>query len=161
MGRVAIQRWRPSLSSGLVGWHQRELPTPLATPRTDIRHYGCIDGEQVSEGVWLVKDLVEKPDPAKAPSNLAIIGRYILTPAVLEALAATGRDSSGEIQLTEGLRRSLADGPLFACTFPGRRYDAGNKADFLRATLEIGLRHPELGPSLRRAIDELQALGER
>jgi len=133
----------------------------MEVPREDIQHYGCIAGEPVGDGVWRVLDLVEKPAPAQAPSNLAIIGRYVLTPAVLEALAATGRDSSGEIQLTEGLRRSLAGGPLFACTFPGRRYDAGNKADFLRATLEIGLRHPELGPSLRRAIDELQALSDR
>jgi len=132
----------------------------MEVPRDDIQHYGCISGEPVGDGVWRVLDLVEKPAPAQAPSNLAIIGRYVLTPAVLEALAATGRDSSGEIQLTEGLRRSLAGGPLFACTFPGRRYDAGNKADFLRATLEIGLRHPELGPSLRRAIGELQALGD-
>jgi UTP--glucose-1-phosphate uridylyltransferase len=133
----------------------------MEVPREDIQHYGCISGEPVGDGVWRVLDLVEKPAPERAPSNLAIIGRYVLTPAVLEALAATGRDSSGEIQLTEGLRRSLADGPLFACTFPGRRYDAGNKADFLRATLEIGLRHPELGPSLRRAIDELQAQDNR
>jgi len=133
----------------------------MEVPREDIRHYGCISGELVGEGVWRVLDLVEKPAPEQAPSNLAIIGRYVLTPVVLDALAATGRDASGEIQLTEGLRRSLARGPLFACTFPGRRYDAGNKADFLRATLEIGLRHPELGPSLRRAIEELRAPGSR
>jgi len=127
----------------------------MEVPREDIRHYGCISGEPVADGVWRVRDLVEKPAPERAPSNLAIIGRYVLTPAVLDSLAATGRDGSGEIQLTEGLRHSLGAGPLYACTFPGRRYDAGNKADFLRATLEIGLRHPELGAALRRALEEL------
>jgi UTP--glucose-1-phosphate uridylyltransferase len=102
-----------------------------------------------------VRGLVEKPQPESAPSNLAIIGRYVLTPAVLRALAATPPDRAGEIQLTEGLRRSLADGPVYACTFPGKRYDAGNKADFLRATVEIALRHPELGPGFRRMLEEV------
>jgi len=121
----------------------------------DIRHYGCVAGEPVEPGVWRVRDLVEKPDPASAPSNLAIIGRYILTPAVLDTLAATPPDRAGEIQLTEGLRRSLAGETIYACTFPGRRYDAGNKAEFLRATVEIALRHPELGPGFRRLLEEL------
>jgi len=74
---------------------------------------------------------------------------------VLDELGRTPPDRGGEIQLTEGLRRSLAHGPLYACTFPGRRYDAGNKADFLRATVELGLEHPELGEPLRLLIEEL------
>jgi UTP--glucose-1-phosphate uridylyltransferase len=76
---------------------------------------------------------------------------------VLDTLAGTPTDRAGEIQLTEGLRRSLARGPIYACTFPGRRYDAGNKSDFLRATVEIGMRHPELGPTFRRTLLELMA----
>ena len=127
----------------------------MEVPREEIRHYGCVAGEPVEPGVWRVRGLVEKPQPESAPSNLAIIGRYVLTPAVLRALAATPPDRAGEIQLTEGLRRSLADGPVYACTFPGKRYDAGNKADFLRATVEIALRHPELGPGFRRMLEEL------
>ena len=129
----------------------------MEVPRAEIRHYGCVAGDQVSAGVWRVRDLVEKPDPASAPSNLAIIGRYVLTPAVLRTLAATPPDAGGEIQLTEGLRRSLAVGPVYACTFPGKRYDAGNKADFLRATVEIALDHPELGEAFRRMLEELLA----
>ncbi len=129
----------------------------MEVPLAEIRHYGCVAGDQVSAGVWRVRDLVEKPDPASAPSNLAIIGRYVLTPAVLRTLAATPPDVGGEIQLTEGLRRSLAVGPLYACTFPGKRYDAGNKADFLRATVEIALDHPELGEAFRRMLEELLA----
>ncbi|HQT94198.1 MAG TPA: UTP--glucose-1-phosphate uridylyltransferase GalU [Thermoanaerobaculaceae bacterium] len=127
----------------------------------EISHYGCIAGEEVSAGVWRVRDLVEKPDPAQAPSNLAIIGRYVLTPAVLRALAATPPDRGGEIQLTEGLRRTLATGPVYACTFPGKRYDAGNKADFLRATVEIALDHPELGAGFRRMLEDLLVKAEK
>jgi UTP--glucose-1-phosphate uridylyltransferase len=123
----------------------------------EIRHYGCVAGDPVEAGVWRVRELVEKPLPEKAPSNLAIIGRYVLTPAVLRTLANTPPDGAGEIQLTEGLRRSLAAGPVYACTFPGKRYDAGNKADFLRATVAIALRHPELGPGFRRMLEELLA----
>jgi len=127
----------------------------MEVPKEEIRHYGCVAGEVVEPGVWRVRDLVEKPAPDEAPSNLAIIGRYVLTAQMLDELAATPPDRGGEIQLTEGMRRYLARGPLFACTFPGRRYDAGNKADFLRATVELGLSHPELGESLRQLIEEL------
>jgi len=127
----------------------------MEVPRDEIRHYGCVAGDLIQPGVWRVRDLVEKPEPEKAPSNLAIIGRYVLTHAVLQTLAATPPDRAGEIQLTEGLRRSLAAGPVYACTFPGRRFDAGNKADFLRATVEIALQHSELGAGFRRMLEEL------
>ena len=161
LGDDVIVGEKPAIAS-LASLHRATGAPVIAVmevPRSEIRHYGCVAGEQVSDGVWRVDDLVEKPDPARAPSNLAIIGRYVLTPAVLEQLAGTPPDRNGEIQLTEGLRRSLAHGPVFACTFPGRRYDAGNKADFLRATVEIGLRHPELGPTFRRTLLELMADG--
>jgi UTP--glucose-1-phosphate uridylyltransferase len=129
----------------------------MEVAREEIRHYGCVAGDPVEPGVWRVRELVEKPPPEKAPSNLAIIGRYVLTPAVLRTLAGTPPDRAGEIQLTEGLRRSLATGPVYACTFPGKRYDAGNKADFLRATVAIALQHPELGPGFRRMLEEVLA----
>jgi UTP--glucose-1-phosphate uridylyltransferase len=129
----------------------------MEVAREEIRHYGCVAGDPVEPGVWRVRELVEKPPPEKAPSNLAIIGRYVLTPAVLRALAATPPDRAGEIQLTEGLRRSLSMGPVYACTFPGKRYDAGNKADFLRATVAIALQHPELGAGFRRMLEEVFA----
>jgi UTP--glucose-1-phosphate uridylyltransferase len=76
---------------------------------------------------------------------------------VLEALAATPPDGAGEIQLTEGLRRALQRGPVYACTFPGRRYDAGNKLDFLRATVELALAHPEIGAAFRSVLLEIAA----
>jgi UTP--glucose-1-phosphate uridylyltransferase len=139
--------------------HETSAPViaVMQVPHDEIRHYGCIAADPVSPGVWRVRDLVEKPDPLRAPSDLAIIGRYVLTPGVLRTLAATPPDGAGEIQLTEGLRRCLAEGPVYACTFPGKRYDAGNKADFLRATVEIALQHPELGPGFRHMLDEVLA----
>lgn len=127
----------------------------MEVPREDIRHYGCVAGDQVEEGVWRVYDLVEKPSPEEAPSNLAVIGRYIITPDVVRELQHTPFDRGGEIQLTEGLRRAAQRAPLYACTFPGERFDAGNKLDFLRATVTLGLRHPELGAGLRRHLEEL------
>ncbi|MGC8916429.1 MAG: UTP--glucose-1-phosphate uridylyltransferase [Thermoanaerobaculum sp.] len=131
----------------------------MEVPREEISRYGCVEAEPVGDGVFRVHDLVEKPAPEKAPSRLAVIGRYILTPAVLTALRATPPDASGEIQLTEGLRRTLQGEPIYACTFPGRRYDAGNKADFLRATVELGLAHPELGGAFRQFLAELAGRG--
>jgi len=125
----------------------------------EISRYGCVAAEACGDGIFRVHDLVEKPHPHKAPSRLAVIGRYILTPAVLGELRSTPPDPSGEIQLTEGLRRTLAREPIYACTFPGRRYDAGNKHDFLRATVELALAHPELGPSFRAFLVALAQAG--
>jgi UTP--glucose-1-phosphate uridylyltransferase len=148
----------PPAISRLAEIHQRTGAPVIAVmdvPRDEIRHYGCVSGEPAGHGLWRVTDLVEKPRPDEAPSTLAVIGRYVLTAGVLRELADTPPDRGGEIQLTEGLRRSLRNGPVYACTFPGERFDAGNKADFLRATVAVGLRHPELGAGLRRAIEEL------
>ena len=154
----------PPCIGQLIHAYQRTHASVVAVervPHEETRRYGVIGGTPVesdhSGRLWRVDRVVEKPDPADAPSDLAIIGRYVLTPAVLRALAATPPDRGGEIQLTEGLRRTLAIGPVYACTFPGKRYDAGNKADFLRATVEIALDHPELGAGFRRMLEELFA----
>lgn len=131
----------------------------MEVPETEISRYGCVKAEPLDNGVFRVHDLVEKPSPEQAPSRWAVIGRYILTPTVLEELRATPPDPSGEIQLTEGLRRTLKREPVYACTFPGKRYDAGNKGDFLRATVELGLSHPELGQGFRRFLEDLARRG--
>lgn len=131
----------------------------MEVPAEEISRYGCVAAEPVGDGVFRVHELVEKPTPERAPSRMAIIGRYILTPTVLRQLRQTPPDGSGEVQLTEGLRRTLAEEPVYACTFPGRRYDAGNKSDFLRATVELALTHPELGPNFRAFLQELASRG--
>jgi UTP--glucose-1-phosphate uridylyltransferase len=105
-------------------------------PREDISSYGVIAYEpdaSLPPGVFRVTDLVEKPPVEQAPSDLAIIGRYILTPDIFEALEETAKDRTGEIQLTNGLRHLLRSRPIYACAVKGVRHDTGNKLGFLKA----------------------------
>jgi len=118
-------------------------------PRDDVSRYGVIAYEPVREGVYRITDLVEKPRKEEAPSDLAIIGRYILTPDIFSALEATVADRTGEIQLTNGLRRLLQKRPLFACEVAGVRHDTGNKLGFLKAVVYFALRRPDLAEPFR------------
>ncbi len=121
-----------------------------------ISRFGVIDAEQVGERVYRIKDMVEKPPFEEAPSDLAIIGRYILTPDIFGALEETQRDSTGEIQLTNGLKRLLRTRPLYACEIDGVRHDTGNKLGFLKAVVYFALRRPDLSEEFRdylRSID--------
>jgi UTP--glucose-1-phosphate uridylyltransferase len=118
-------------------------------PRETISRYGVIAGEQVGERLYRVTDMVEKPEPGTEPSDLAVVGRYILVPEVFEILANTAPGAGGEIQLTDALLAGLADIPCHAVVFEGDRYDCGNKLGFLEATLAVALRDPEIGPRLR------------
>jgi UTP--glucose-1-phosphate uridylyltransferase len=116
-------------------------------PMDETSSYGVIDVEvnpRLGEGVYQVRDLVEKPPPGEAPSNLAIIGRYVLTPDIFPALAATKSDRTGEIQLTNGLRALLKSRPIYACEVKGVRHDTGNKLGFLKAVVYFALRRPDL-----------------
>lgn len=123
-------------------------------PRDAVGRYGVIDGVAVRDGVYRVDHLVEKPSPAEAPSNLAIIGRYLLTPDVFEALGATSEGSGGEIQLTDGLSRLLAQRPIHAVELRGVRQDAGNKLGYLRAILHFAQKHPEIGADVAALLRE-------
>ena len=114
-------------------------------PHQAVGRYGVIAGTPIRDGVYRVEDLVEKPPPDAAPSDLAIIGRYLLTPDVYTALAETGEGSGGEIQLTDGLRRLLEERPIHAVELSGVRQDAGNKLGYLRAILYFAQKHPEIG----------------
>lgn len=118
-------------------------------PRDQVSRYGIIKGKRVAEGVYEVLDLVEKPKPSKAPSDLAIIGRYILSPAIFPALMATRPGAGGEIQLTDALRSLVSRERMLGYEFEGVRYDAGNKLGFLMANIAFALKDPELGPGLR------------
>jgi UTP--glucose-1-phosphate uridylyltransferase len=125
-------------------------------PRDDVSAYGIIDAEEIRPGVYRIRDLVEKPPRNEAPSNLAIIGRYILTPDIFPALKATVSDRTGEIQLTNGLRHLLKSRPIFGCRIDGARHDTGNKLGFLKAVVYFALRRPDLGEQFRtylKAID--------
>jgi len=118
-------------------------------PQDDISNYGVIAVDKeasasLGPGVYRVRDLVEKPSRDEAPSNLAIIGRYVLTPDIFPALAATKSDRTGEIQLTNGLRELLKKRPIYACEVNGVRHDTGNKLGFLKAVVYFALKRPDL-----------------
>jgi UTP--glucose-1-phosphate uridylyltransferase len=117
-------------------------------PRDQISNYGVIAIEpntNLGDGIYQVRDLVEKPAKEDAPSDLAIIGRYVLTPDIFPALAATKSDRTGEIQLTNGLRELLKSRPIYACEVKGVRHDTGNKMGYLKAVVYFALRRPDLG----------------
>ena len=126
-------------------------------PRESVSSYGIIDAVEVEPGVYQVREMVEKPSVEKSPSNLAIIGRYVLTPDIFEYLKRTRPGKGGEIQLTDGLRELMRDRPIYACKFKGVRYDAGDKLGFLKATVEYALKDPSLGREFRNYINKLRS----
>jgi UTP--glucose-1-phosphate uridylyltransferase len=121
-------------------------------PREDVSAYGIIDADEIKPGVYRIRDLVEKPPREEAPSDLAIIGRYILTPDIFPALEATVTDRTGEIQLTNGIRKLLKSRPIFGCRIDGVRHDTGNKLGFLKAVVYFALRRPDLGDQFRKYL---------
>lgn len=148
----------PALAQMIKVYHEVQGPVILVerVPAADISNYGVIAYETVRPGVYRITDMVEKPPRDKAPSDLAIIGRYILTPDIFNALHETREDRTGEIQLTNGLKRLLKDRPLYACEIEGVRHDTGNKLGFLKAVVYFALRRPELAGPFR---DYLKTLG--
>ncbi len=130
----------------------------MEVPKQDVSRYGIIDGIPVGgeDGrVFEVKNMVEKPSVEKSPSNLAIIGRYILTPTIFDVLDGTERGAGGEIQLTDGLQNLLAQERVLAYKFMGRRHDAGEKLGFLKTTVEFALKNKELGSAFRSFLKSL------
>jgi UTP--glucose-1-phosphate uridylyltransferase len=125
-------------------------------PRERIHQYGVIAGRNLSGNVWEISDLVEKPRAEEAPSDLAIIGRYVLTPDLFELLASTRADKRGEIQLTDGLRALRERRPMYAVEFEGKRYDTGDKLGFLKATVEFALARPDLADAFRAYLKALR-----
>ena len=124
-------------------------------PRNAVSRYGIIAADPVRNGVLRVTDLVEKPDQKDAPSEFAIIGRYILTPDIFESLEQTPVGTGGEIQLTDAFQNLLAVRPIHACVLQGTRLDAGTKIGYVNAVLHFALKHPELGPELKETLKQL------
>lgn len=110
----------------------------------DVNKYGIVKGMHIENGVYKVKDLVEKPEKEKAPSNIAILGRYIITPKIFDILGHTKPGKGGEIQLTDALKELLTTEAMYAYTFKGKRYDVGDKLGFLQATVEFALKRDDL-----------------
>jgi UTP--glucose-1-phosphate uridylyltransferase len=127
-------------------------------PSEQISNYGVIALEpnpRLGPGIYQVRDLVEKPPREEAPSDLAIIGRYVLTPDIFPALASTKSDRTGEIQLTNGLRELIKSRPIYACEVKGVRHDTGNKLGFLKAVVYFALRRPDLAEQFTSYLTSL------
>ncbi|HSK08081.1 MAG TPA: UTP--glucose-1-phosphate uridylyltransferase GalU [Vicinamibacterales bacterium] len=146
----------PSALSQMVEVFERVDGPVLAVervPEAEVSAYGVVEiAETLGDGVYRIKDLVEKPPRDEAPSNLAIIGRYILTPDIFPALKATAVDRTGEIQLTNGLRRLLQERPIYAYEVKGTRHDTGNKLGFLKAVVYFALRRPDIAEPFREYL---------
>lgn len=127
-------------------------------PIEETKSYGIIKGRQISERLFEIEDMVEKPDPSNAPSDLAIIGRYILTPRIFENLEKTPPGAKGEIQLTDAIRALLPEEKVYGYLFEGKRYDAGDKFGFIKATIELSLKREDIGDKLREYIKTIFAI---
>lgn len=133
----------------------------MEVPEESVPAYGIVDAEPVefngrNDRTFRIRNLVEKPRLEEAPSRLAIIGRYILTPEIFACIEATGPGAGGEIQLTDALRQLLRSRPIYGYLFEGRRYDAGDKLGFLQATVEYALKRPDLGAAFRQYLKSLE-----
>jgi len=125
-------------------------------PKSETHLYGIIEGRKVEDRIYRIHDMIEKPKKGKAPSNLAIIGRYILPPQIFGILERVPPDSRGEIQLTNGLRGLRGEAPIFGYEFVGDRYDAGDKWGYLEANISLALKHPDIGPKLKKYLRGLR-----
>lgn len=121
----------------------------------DLRHYGVVDPEPLGDRLYGVKGMVEKPEPEHAPSNLAVVGRYIIEPEIFDILAGLDPGKNGEVQLTDGLDRLRCIRPVYATEVEARRLDVGNKIGYLQATVEFALSREDLGPHFRAFLTNL------
>ncbi len=122
-------------------------------PKKDVSKYGVIGGKNLGGGSYQIDRFVEKPSVAKAPSDLIVIGRYILTPEVFSILPQQGAGNDGEIRLADAFNTMLENNKaLYGCKFEGTRYDCGNKLGYLKAQIELGLKHPDVGSDLKRYL---------
>jgi UTP--glucose-1-phosphate uridylyltransferase len=165
LGDDVIDANPPALKQMIDVYHRVGGPVLAVerVPMEDVSSYGIVaidEADDLGSRVHRVTDLVEKPTRAEAPSNLAIIGRYILTPDIFPALAATASDRTGEIQLTNGLRRLLQDRPIYAFEVDGVRHDTGNKPGFLKALVYFALKRPDLAAGFRSYLKSLELSGE-
>ena len=121
-------------------------------PRDQTQSYGIVTIDKMVDDIARIHSIVEKPKPAAAPSNLAVIGRYVLTPRIFDLLGEVAPGAGGEIQLTDAISALLAHERVLAVRLPGKRFDCGSKLGYLQATVELGLRHPEIGKDFARYL---------
>jgi len=137
----------------------RELDSPILAlqkvPRSEADKYGIVDGVKVRENVFRISNLVEKPSPARAPSDMAIIGRYILTSDIFDVLESVAPGRGGEIQLTDALYGLLKKRQIYGFLFAGKRYDAGDKVGYLRASVDFALTNPQVAEQFKQYLVEV------
>jgi UTP--glucose-1-phosphate uridylyltransferase len=152
-----IMHDKSGILAGMLSAHDRLGASVLALKRVardEISLYGSVAAEDVDESLVRVHDLVEKPSPDEAPSNLAVMGRYVLTPSIFDAIARTTPGRGGEIQLTDAIKDLLGREAVYGYTFTEGRFDVGNKLDYLKATFELALERDDIGPPLRAFLQE-------
>jgi len=125
-------------------------------PREHTRSYGIVASSPLKEGLEAIEAVVEKPNPEDAPSTLAVVGRYILTPRVFHHLTRVGKGSGGEIQLTDGIAALIREEQVLAYRYSGKRYDCGSKIGYLEATLAMARKHPEVGAQFEKLLQSVQ-----
>jgi len=131
-------------------------------PKEDVSSYGIVAGHEVKPGLMEVSGIVEKPPVDEAPSNIAVVGRYILTPRIFHLLENTERGAGNEIQLTDAIADLLAEQRVLSYTFDGRRFDCGSKMGYLKAQVEFALEHPEIGVEFAEYLNELhESMGKK
>ena len=148
---------KPALAQMIEVFEKYDAPV-IATMQVageGISRFGVIDADEIEPNVFRIKDMVEKPAFADAPSDLAIIGRYIFTPDIFEAIEQTTPGSGGEIQITDAMRILLKKRPFYAVKLEGKRHDAGDKLGFLIATVELALKRDDLGAEFRKYLKSL------
>jgi UTP--glucose-1-phosphate uridylyltransferase len=148
----------PALKQMIDVFREKHAPVLCVerVPDEDVSSYGIIDGEEVGPGIFKINDLVEKPARSEAPSNLAIIGRYILTPDIFRELEHVENDRTGEIQLTNGLKSLLKRRPIYAVQVDGVRHDTGNKLGYLKAMVYFALQRPDLAGPFKEYLASLR-----
>ena len=123
--------------------------------KEEVKSYGVISGNQIEDNLWDVNTFVEKPEPKDAPSNVAVVGRYLLEPTIFNILKNTGTGAGGEIQLTDALAKQVKSERMLAYKFQGKRYDCGSKLGYLEATVELAMKHPGVGKRFSDYISQL------
>lgn len=139
----------------LFNKHKASIVAVERVPRHMISSYGIVKGKHVSKNLVSVEDLIEKPSPEKAPSNLGILGRYVLTPEVFKLLRKTRPGKNNEIQLTDALRKLAKIQKMYAYIIKGKRYDLGNKIDYMKASIDYALLKHEIGPELLKHLKSI------
>ncbi|MHB1286894.1 MAG: UTP--glucose-1-phosphate uridylyltransferase GalU [Leptospirales bacterium] len=162
LGDEVIDGPEPALSQLISVFHRVNGPVigVQRVPKADVPFYGIAAGQQLEEGLIRIDSLVEKPSVEDAPSDLAVIGRYVLTADIFEILETQQPGVGGEIQLTDALRTLSGKRPIYAYEVKGHRYDTGDKLGFLKATVQFGLKNPDLGGAFREYLERILSLSD-